>query len=257
MGQVSADTGGPVAAGETPGAAPDLREYRTEDVYCALRGMAAWDERIDNCGFPGDQESARRHAARVIAGINRREGWEVATAWGDDGTDDLADWARPLRTRAPNVRLDRPHLELAIVAHYLMQRRFSLVRGGMPDRQRQVAAVAAAWSLLAQDPRAALGRVAAGLFQGTPEQRLRQLSWLLDGRGPDLVVCRHCFYPIEEGDPFVTTDKEDEQEAGRRACEDLPRYSAHIGCATDATGQGQSGRVARTNGGDWSPDDWW
>jgi hypothetical protein len=188
---------------------------------------------------------------RVIARINREGGWMTVPLTGievedveayrhggdfDPGEFKFTLYARHLhgprgRNKPMRVRLSRPYLELVLLAHYLMHCASS-PRGmdKMTDPDLRQMAVVQAQTLLAADRSAALHLLAEPLFGGTQKQKLRQLNWLLEGQEAGLVVCRHCFHPINEIDPFLLEDGERESERHQRECDALPRISAHAAC---------------------------
>lgn len=212
-----------------------------EYVHRVLHAINIQTLMVELCGFPGDHEDAgRRKIVREIALLNRTCGWvtipltgdqeeDVATYWGGIDPDSVYVRARPInRPRGPvHVCLDRPRLELLLLAHCFMCDLRVSDRSCPAARE---AAVAEARAMLAADWPAALGRIAAGVFRGSQDQRLRQLGWLLDGPEPGLVVCRHCYHLVAPADPHLHLDREDEVAARRREYDALPRYSAHAAC---------------------------
>jgi len=165
-----------------------------EYVHRVLHAVNVQTQMVELCGFPGDHEDASRLAAtHEIALENRTCGWvtipltgneeeDVADYWGGIDPDSVYVRARPInRSRGPvRIRLDRPRLELLLLAHCLLQKRVQSTFGRTCPAARE-AAVADAGAMLAADWPAALDRIAASIFQGSPDQCLRQLGGLLDG----------------------------------------------------------------------------
>ena len=214
-----------------------------EYVHRVLHAINVRTQVVELCGYPGDHEdTSREKIARVIALENRTTGWvtipltgdeeDVVDYWGGVDPDSVYVRARPInRSRGPvRIRLDRPRLELLLLAHCLMR---DLKVSDRTCPAAREAAVSGARAMLAADWPAALGRIAADVFRGSPDQRLRQFGWLLDGSEPGLVVCRHCYHLVAPSDPQLALDREEEAAMRRREYDDLPRYSAHAVCQVD------------------------
>ncbi len=237
------DTHGLVAsiANRTSQFATDNLEYVRRILHSIIVAALA----VDIYGWPRDHDdSSRQEPAREICWFNHEVGWATVALTGNEAEDveaylvcggDATKWpysygARALRgTRRrmgepiPRVRLDRAQLELVVLAHHLMSPTTT-----KPDQRER--ALAQAQALLAADRPSALYLVAERMFKGTWAQKLQQLNWLLDGKESSLVICRYCYHAIDEFDPYLTTDKEDEDDRSRRNYDRLPRFSAHAFC---------------------------
>ena len=206
---------------------------------------------IELGGTPDDLEDAsREHSARIIARINREQGWSNVPITGDywddfdaaleprtiyPGHSNMIAGARSPSGKRPvwttNFRLDRPHLELVLLADLVNSARYySKSYIGFMDWDAESAAVTEAQALFANDREAALDQIATPLFKGTPEQRRRQLGWLLDGVEAETVICHRCYHPVDDDDPYLVQDEEAEMAWRRRRHDGLARYSAHADC---------------------------
>jgi len=147
------------------------------------------------------------------------------------------DWDRHSQRNEPiQVGLDRPHLELLLLARHLMhaarfrEMKNNRMQDNLTDPVLRQWAVVEAQTMLTADRASALAVLAAPIFRGERDQQLRQLDWLLDGQEPKIVVCRHCYYPVDKTDTFLALDAENKTERHERYRNDTPRYSAHAVC---------------------------
>ena len=239
------------AADSTANLAIPMTAENLEHVYRVLHTIGIDETDVWGDPYRHGVDEPWQEPTRVIARINREHGWATISLTGTEDEDveayrrvgdflpcesDHTLFARSLhgqrrRNEVVRVRLDRFHLELTLLAHHLMhQASARWVTVSMTDPALRQQAVAQALDLLAADRSSALYLLADPLFHGDREQKLGQLNWLLDGQEPGLVVCRHCFRPVDTSDPFLTVDGELESERHQRECNALPRHSAHATC---------------------------